>query len=68
MSIFYKYNLEFIKILIILFPVFFITGSFLPDLACVYIGTFYLTLCIKEKKIKRFNNYIFLYFFFYIYI
>ena len=69
MSIFYKYNLEFIKILIILFPVFFITGSFLPDLACVYIGTFYLTLCIKEKKIKRFNNYIFLYFFFlYLYL
>jgi O-antigen ligase len=63
MSIFYKYNFEFIKILIILFPFFFITGSFLPDLACVYISIFYLILCIKKKN-RRFDNYIFLYLFF----
>ena len=68
MSTFYKYNLEFIKILIILFPLFFITGSFLPDLACVYIGIFYLILCIKKEN-RRFDNYIFLYFFFlYLYL
>ena len=68
MSFIYKYNLEFIKILIILFPLFFITGSFLPDLACVYIGIFYLILCLKKKN-RRFDNYIFLYFFFlYLYL
>ena len=63
MSYFYRYNLKFVEILIILFPLFLITGSFLPDLACVYIGIFYLILCIKKEEIKVFDNYIFLYLF-----
>jgi len=63
MTYFYKFNLKFAEILIILFPFFFITGSFLPDLACVYIGIFYLILCVKKKEIKVFNNFIFLYLF-----
>jgi hypothetical protein len=67
MSIFYNYNFKFIQLLIITFPFLLITGSFLPDLACVYIGIFYLFFCIKKRDFKVYKSYIF-YFLFILYL
>ena len=61
MSNFYNYNLKFSQLLIIIFPFLFITGSFLPDFACVYIGIFYLFFCIKKKNFTAFHNNFFIY-------
>lgn len=67
MSIFYNYNLKFIQLLIIIFPFLFITGSFLPDLACVYIGIFHLIFSAKRKNFNIFKSHIF-FFLFYLYL
>ena len=67
MSFFYNYNLKFIQLLIISLPFLFITGPFLPDLACVYISIFYLVFSVKKKNFKIFNNYFF-YFFIFLYL
>jgi hypothetical protein len=69
MSNFYNYNLKFIQLLIIIFPILFITGPFLPDLACVYIGFFYLIFSKKKKNFELFKNNFFIYLFFlYLYL
>ena len=69
MSIFYNYNLKFIQLLIIIFPFLLITGPFLPDLVCVYIGIFYLFCCVKQRDFKIFKSRIFFFLFFlYLYL
>ncbi|MDC1070632.1 O-antigen ligase family protein [Candidatus Pelagibacter sp.] len=56
---------KFLKFLIIFFPFLFVSGPFLPDLACVIIGLFYIFYVIKEKNFSDFksNIIIFLLFF-----
>lgn len=56
-------SIRFAKLLIILMPLFLITGSFLPDLAVTIIGLFFLFICYKYKKFKYFNNFFFYYLF-----
>ena len=41
------------KFLIITFPLLLISGPFLPDLACVLIGLFYLIIKIKDKDFSE---------------
>lgn len=53
----------FNSLLIVLIPPFLISGPFLPDLVCSYIGLFYLIYFIKIKKFNYYKNFYFLYFF-----
>ena len=46
------------QIIIISFPFLLISGSFLPDAACVLIGIFYLIFAIKNKNLAECKNYI----------
>jgi O-antigen ligase len=55
--------LYFNSFLIILLPPFLISGPFLPDLVCSYIGLFYLIYFIKIKQFNYYKNYFFFYFF-----
>ena len=55
-----KYS--FNEILIILLPFFFISGPFLPDLVCTYLGIFFLFYCIKKNNFQEYKNFIFYYF------
>ncbi len=62
-------NLKKYYYLISLFPFFFITGSFLPDLFCSLFSVFFLYLLIKKKELKFLNNNFFYFFLiFYLYI
>ena len=58
-----KTFLYFNSFLIILIPAFLISGSFLPDAVCSYIGLFYLIYFIKVKDFSFYKNYYFGYFF-----
>jgi len=46
------------QVIIIIFPFLLISGSFLPDAACVLIGIFYLIFAIKNKNLVECKNYI----------
>jgi O-antigen ligase len=62
-----KYSLN--EIIIILLPFFFVSGSFLPDLVCTYLGIFFLFYCIKKNNFQEYKHFIFYYFILiYIYI
>ena len=64
-----KSFLYFNSFLIILMPAFLISGSFLTDFVCSYIGLFYLIYFVKVKDFSAYKNYYFVYFFFiYIYL
>jgi len=58
--------------LIILLPLFIITGPFLADLALSVSALIFLVYCIKIKNFKYFNNkfviFFFFFFFFFIFI
>ena len=59
------------SILILLIPVFLITGPFLSDLSVSLVTIIFLYIVIKEKKYEYFNNYffkIFITFYFYLLI
>ena len=45
--------------LIILLPIFLITGPFLPDLSVVIIDIIFIYYLIKEKNFKFINNFLF---------
>lgn len=49
---------SFSQIIIISFPFLLISGSLLPDTACVLIGIFYLIFAIKNKSLAECKNYI----------
>ena len=52
-----------VKIIISLFPIFFVSGPFLTDLFCTIIGLIFLYLIIREKKWEELHlNYFFYYF------
>lgn len=62
-------NLNKYYYLISLFPFFFITGPFLPDLLCSLSGVVFLYLLIKKKELNFLNNiYFYFFFIFYLYI
>jgi|TARA_Y100000294_G_scaffold177976_1_gene206057 O-antigen ligase len=65
-----KYKgLDLSSLLLLLIPIFLITGPFLPDLSLVIIGIIFLYNLITLKKINLFNNNFFKFFiFFYIFI
>ena len=64
-----KSFLYFNSFLVILMPAFLISGSFLTDFVCSYIGLFYLIYCIKVKDFSAYKNFYFVYFFLiYIYL
>jgi len=52
---------KFVKFLIIIFPFLFVSGPFLPDLACIIIGLFYFFCIIEEKNFSDFKSYIILF-------
>ena len=57
------------KFLIITFPLLLISGPFLPDLACVLIGLFYLIIKIKDKDFSDLKKKIIIFLiFFFLYI
>jgi hypothetical protein len=58
-----KTFLYFNSFLIILIPAFLISGPFLPDAVCSYIGLFYLIYFIKTKDFSSYKNYYCGYFF-----
>jgi O-antigen ligase len=58
-----KTFLYFNSFLIILIPPFLISGPFLPDAVCSYIGLFYLIYFIKVKDFSVYKNYFFGFFF-----
>lgn len=58
---------SFSQIIIISFPFLLISGSLLPDTACVLIGIFYLIFAIKNKSLAECKNYI-IYFLIFIFI
>jgi hypothetical protein len=58
-----KSFLYFNSFLVILMPAFLISGSFLTDFVCSYIGLFYLIYCIKVKDFSAYKNFYFVYFF-----
>ena len=45
--------------LIIMLPIFLITGPFLSDLSVVLIDLIFIYFVIKEKKFNYFNNFVF---------
>jgi len=53
----------FNSLLIVLIPPFLISGPFLPDLVCSYVGLFYLIYFIKIKQFNYYKNFFFFYFF-----
>lgn len=55
-----KFSLN--EIIIILLPFFFVSGSFLPDLVCTYLGIFFFIYCIKKNNFEEYKNFIFYYF------
>jgi O-antigen ligase len=62
-------NLKKYYYLISLFPFFFITGSFLPDLFCSLLSIYFLYFLIKKKELNFLNNNFFYFFLiFYLYI
>ena len=62
-------NLKKYYYLISLFPLFFITGSFLPDFFCSLFSVYFLYLLIKKKELNFLNNKFFFFFLiFYLYI
>ena len=62
-------NLKKYYYLISLFPFFFITGSFLPDLFCSLLSVYFLYFLIKKKELNFLNNNFFYFFLiFYLYI
>ena len=63
-----KYD-NLIKYIIILFPLFFITGPFLPDFFCIFVGLSYLFFYSKNDKINKSEFRILIFFvLFYIYL
>ena len=63
-----KYD-NFIKYIIVLFPLFFITGPFLPDFFCIFVGLSYLFFYSKNDKINKSEFHILIFFvLFYIYL
>jgi O-antigen ligase len=62
-----KITFKLSKILIALFPLLLISGSFLPDLSCVIISFFFLIFLLKNNRLDYLNNSYF-YFFFALYI
>jgi len=54
-----KFSLN--EIIIILLPFFFVSGSFLPDLVCTYLGIFFFIYCIKKNNFEEYKNFIFCY-------
>jgi O-antigen ligase len=55
--------------LVILIPPFLISGPFLSDFVCTYIGLFYLIYFIKHKDFSYYKNYYFIFFLFiYLYL
>ena len=62
-----KYS--FNEIIIILLPFLFVSGSFLPDLVCTYLGIIFLIYCAKKNNFKEYKHFFFYYFILvYIYI
>ena len=55
-------NLKKYYYLISLFPFFFITGSFLPDLFCSLLSVYFLYFLIKKKELNFLNNNFFYFF------
>ena len=63
-----KYD-NFIKYIIVLFPLFFITCPFLPDFFCIFVGLSYLFFYSKNDKINKSEFHILIFFvLFYIYL
>lgn len=63
-----KYD-NFIKYIIVLFPLFFITGPFFPDFFCIFVGLSYLFFYSKNDKINKSEFHILIFFvLFYIYL
>ena len=56
-----NYIFPIINFLIIAMPFFLVSGSFLPDLACVLISLFYLYYLLKINNFQKFNNIFFYY-------
>jgi hypothetical protein len=54
--------LTFNEILIVLLPLFFISGSFLTDLICTYLGIFFFIYSLRKNDFHEYKNYIFFYF------
>jgi len=67
LMLFNKFIFKINKLLIIIFPFLLITGPFLPDLFCTFIGLTYLFYCLKIKNFEEYKNYI-IYFFLIIYV
>jgi O-antigen ligase len=65
--LFNKFIFKINKLLIIIFPFLLITGPFLPDLFCIFIGLTFFFYCLKNKDFEEYNNYI-IYFFLIVYI
>lgn len=66
-----KYSTSFASYLYYLIPFALLTGPFFPDLFLSIISIIFLTIVIKDKKFKYFNNipfYIFIAFYFYLLI
>jgi len=57
-----QFSVRVIKLLIILLPIFLITGPFLTDLSATIVGLFFLIYAYKYKKLEYFKNYFFYYF------
>jgi O-antigen ligase len=57
-----QFSVRVIKLLIILLPIFLITGPFLTDLSASIVGLFFLIYAYKYKKLEYFKNYFFYYF------
>jgi len=64
-----KSYLKLIKILIVLFPLFLISGPFFPDLFCIFIGLSYLFIYFKNDKFDQSEKNIGIFFIlFYLYL
>lgn len=57
-------KISFNEYLILLLPFFLISGPFLPDLVCTYLGLYVLINSIREKNFFFYKNFIFYYFIF----
>ena len=58
---FNKIVVNCLKIIIVIFPFLLVSGSFLPDLACVLVGTLYLFYSLKNRNFEEYKNYIIYY-------
>jgi len=65
--LFNNYISNISRLLIIIYPFLLVSGSFLPDLACVFVGFSFFLYSIQKKSFNEYNNYI-IFFLLFIYI